>query len=60
MAILATVFGLIGRFTGKLLTMSPQSIGTVLVDGAVADTWRVERSRKEATARSQRISASIY
>ena len=30
-------------------TKTPHSVGTVLVDGAVAGTWRVERSARKAT-----------
>ena len=42
-------------------TKTPHSVGTILVDGAVAATWKVERSRERAVLRYtpfERLSAS--
>ena len=40
------------RFRGVVFsTSAPQSMATFLVDGAVAGSWRVERTRQKATLR---------
>jgi DNA glycosylase AlkZ-like len=40
-------------------TKTPHSVGTFLVDGAVAGTWRVERSKAAATLRLQPFEAPL-